>query len=253
MDEEINVQAGKTNLPGTGEQYLDALIRCADWVPTPYKKLAALNKARPEVMKELYLCACDGIPAEKAEEAQEKRPPEGALRFLRRKYIQNETMGDYTEELTSIKATASYLEKEVKQMSETLQHIADHVPNFDAMFPERVLLQEKSETEDDKLQEKEDDKLQEKEDDELQETEEKTDSGLQKIKKKWAARKKQKGISYFMEEMMEKGYGTEQVDYLLTCLEEGLSVEQIRKFASPKLPIDVMQRLRMLEERKEIR
>ena len=44
----------------SAQEYLYAMIRCAEWVSDDYKRLAEKNKEKLEILKELYICACDG-------------------------------------------------------------------------------------------------------------------------------------------------------------------------------------------------
>ena len=256
----------KRTAPGTGEQYLLAMIKCADWVPHVYKKLSEKNKANIEVVKELYLCACDSVPAEKAIEALENDSPEGALRVLRLKQLENIARGSYQDELSGIKRTTTSLEQEVKQMSETLSHIAMHVPNFEAMFPD---LQPLSKDESSKPTEssvaenvevQSDQAMNEQIAKQVEETDRLTDthkenileSGIKKLKDLRAVNPfKKKRISEFMENCLQEGYSQEQLSYFLDCIESGTTLEEIKRFASPKLPVTMMQRLRVMEERKE--
>jgi len=280
VEEEKKSPETRRSAPGTGEQYLLALIKCADWIERPYKQLSEKNRANTEALKELYLCACDGVPAEKAAEALKKNPPEGALRFLRRKHIENLALGNYSEELSGIKKTTSTLEHDVKMMSDMLTHIASHVPNFDAMFPERPPGEQEGKTQENAVEERQENRMQKEPEragmgyasltlresrereqgtEQLDPKEEKErrkenifESGLQKIRE-WgrAKRIKKEHIPEFMGGLLEKGYSTEQLDYFLDCMEEGMTLEDVQKFASPKLPVELMQRLRMLEERKK--
>ena len=254
----------KRTAPGTGEQYLFALIKCAGWVSKPYKQLAEKHRMNAEAVKELYLCACDGVPIEKAEEALTKNPPEGALRFLRHKHIESMTLGDYKEELSGIKQSTSTLEKEVRMMSETLTHIVNHVPNFDTMFPEGEQVEkpeaEKNEEPEQitvKITEKMVSQTQDKQPADVEQKQEREkgtilEFGMRKMQKwKRGAGQKKKSISEFVERCLKEGYSTEQMDYILDCLEAGAAIEDIERIASPNLPVDMMRRLRTLEERKE--
>lgn len=251
MEEEKKSPETRRSAPGTGEQYLLALIKCADWVGRPYKQLAEKNRTNTEALKELYLCACDGIPVEKAEEALKKNPPEGALRFLRRKHIENLALGNYSEELSGIKKTTSTLEHDVKTMSDMLTHIVSHVPDFDAMFPERSSGEREEKMRESMERETETEPPDPKEEKE-QGKENILESGLQKIREWSKAKRRKKGrIPEFMGGLLEKGYSMEQLDYFLDCMEEGMTLEEIQKFASPKLSVELMRRLRMLEERKK--
>lgn len=286
METEKNGEQGKSNetkRKGTGEQYLYALIKCADWVDKPYKQLAEKNRVRPEVLKELYLCACDGVPIEKAIEAQEKNPPEGALKFLRRKFLESAATSEYQEQITGIKLTTSTLEKEVRQMSGMLKHIAEHVPDFDSMFPKETqqMLEQEIQSQEDVpksgTQENEPEHVPEmntqkhiqkdvvesgtiengkkdvpKPGTQGNAQENVPKSGTKKNRNVWFPWERKRGPADFIEKLLEVGYSNEQLDYLLDCMEEGLPIEEIERFSSPKLPVEVMRRLRRLEERKEI-
>lgn len=89
----------------------------------------------------------------------------------------------------------------------------------------------------------------------MQETEKKGNilgSGLQKMKAwKKGNRKKRKHIPDFVEELLEDGYSSEQLGYILDCMEDGADPEEIKRFASPKLPVELMRRLRMMEKKEE--
>lgn len=251
---------GKKDMKDAGEQYLFALIKCADWVGKPYKQLAEKNRMNTEFLKQLYLCACDGIPIEEARAAQEKNPPEGALKFLRQKYLEESVVNSYQNELTDIKGTTAALEKEVKQMNGLLLHISDHVPDFDAMFPEDVpdeILDEEMADARELLPEKKPEAVPTGQGTghPLQQASQEMDvpkSGTKNGKKKWFPWKRKREAADFIERSLDAGYSKEQLEYLLDCMEEGMAVEEIEKFSSPKLPVDIMRRLRMMEERKEI-
>lgn len=247
---------------GTGEQYLYALIKCAEWVEDSYKQLAEKKRTRPEVMKELYMCACDGVPVEKAIEALEKNPPEGALKFVRRKYLQNAAMDEYQEQIAGIKQTTGTLEREVRQMSGMLKHIAEHVPDLDSLFPEEVEIQEnvpKSGTKEENQENVPKSGTKEENQENVPESGMKEE--IQKNVPKSGTKKKYRNLRFpwekkkrpanFIEKSLEAGYSNEQLEYLLDCMEEGVPVEKIERFSSPKLPVEVMRRLRSLEERKE--
>lgn len=253
---------------GTGEQYLYALIKCAEWVSTPYKQLAEKNRASPEVMKELYLCACDGVPIEKAIEAQKKNPPEGALRLVRRKFLESTTTNEYQEQLTGIKETTATLEKEVQQMSGMLKHIVENVPDFEALFPKEVGEAEKETAQKQRNVPESGTKEQAKENVPKSGTKEQAKESVPKSGTKEQAKEnatksgtkrrihlpweKSMEPAEFIERSLTEGYSNEQLSYLLDCMEEGVPVETIERFSSPKLPVGVMQRLRKLEERRDL-
>lgn len=266
-EKEIDV---RHRVPGTGAQYLMALIKCAEWVPKEYKLLADRNKANIETVKELYLCACDGVPIEKTMAAMEKNPPEGALRFTRQKYMENVTMGDYKEELSGIRNKADVLEREVMQMSKTLQYIVSRNPDFDAMFPDKE--QEQVEDMQHVRTEQKNAQIEENEDARKSTEEVAVEEGaaqhwvtakrmskqgvpksgtLKNGKRMEFPWKKKESVPEFVGMLLDKEYDSEQIDFLLKCIEEGTDIKLVKKIASPKLPVDVLQRLLKMAEREE--
>lgn len=277
MDEEKKEQKKKQALPGTGEQYLLALLRCADWVPGPIKHLAEQYKTNMEAVKELYLCACDDVPLNDIEEIVEAQEPERlalGLHAIRMQHLRS-GRGEYAE-IKRVKEKATRLEKEVKELSGLVRGITEQVTSFDAMFPDAGLGEEEGikfeipgapgET----APPKEAERLRRERGDEKGDQENVPESGTQNGKKEkrvlrrpegkqkalkdtgrrpfW---KKEKSVPDYVEELLEAGYDTGQIDYILSLIESGMSIKAIQKFASPKLPVDVMRRLKALEQQKE--
>lgn len=269
-EKEIDV---RRRAPGTGAQYLMALIKCAEWVPKEYKLLADRNKANIEAVKELYLCACDGVPVEKAMAAMEKSPPEGALRFVRQKYMENITMGDYKEELSGIRNKADVLEREVMQMSKTLQYIVSREPDFDAMFPEKGQEQVedmqhvRTEQETAQIEKNEAARKRTREADEadmepdaaphpatakrMSKKDVPKSGTLKNLRRMEFPWQRKESVPEFVGMLLDKGYSSEQIDFLLKCIEAGADIKLVKKIASPKLPVDVLQRLLKMAEREE--
>lgn len=263
MEEQTNVPESGTQEkpPAQGEQYFMAAFKLAEWIPKQYKNLAAQYKS-VEIWKELYLCACDGVPVEKAAEAMQKNPPDGALAFVRQKHLENVLFRSYEQELSSIKETTSSLEQEVRTMSQTLTHLAEHVPQLDAMFPETDVPE--SGTQQDSAQtvppvntpEKKAETVEEAEknkpgDGRIEKKEHPALSGMQGFGIWKKIKQKKDNISAYLEKCLKEGYSSEQLEYLLDCMEDGMSIPELERIASPQLPVDMMRRLRMMEERKE--
>ena len=307
--EEKQREQGQNTEKVKAEKYLAALFWYADWIPEAYKKLAVDNQSNIDCLKELYLCACDDVPAEKAAEAMTKKPPEGALRFLRRKQLEDIALEDSKKELAALRKKTGAMEKEVAKMSEMVSNIAAYMQEEDDMFPEPERYQEYQE----QLQQKNNKQsigeekpvrrsLKKRESGqphialppenayqsvaapgrktdgrnpagfeaesgigeewpdmpitgmmvENRNTEAVPDSGTfsaeQKPKKKmdFLLRRKERSRVRYIECLLKEGYDTEQLDFLLDCIEEGMTKDEIQQFASPKLPVRVMQRLKSI-------
>lgn len=242
--------------PGTSGQYLYALIRCAEWVPDTYKKLAEAQKTNVEYLKELYLCACDGVSERQAEAAQEKKPLEGALRYLRKHHLEEAVAKGYSKELSMVKQRASEMEREVRQMKSTVEHLSSRAPGFREMFPEQDPPGDAVLRDIDELSAKPKDSASDPTD-RAETSGDVPESGTHTLKirafhkkPRWK-KEKEMCISEYIEQLLKEGYSEEQLNYLLDCIEDEVPVTVIQRFASPSLPVGVMMRLRRLEERKE--
>ncbi len=63
-------------------------------------------------------------------------------------------------------------------------------------------------------------------------------------------KRKEPPLRVFIERKISEGFSGENLDFILTCIEEGMSQKEIDEVASPKLPVEVMQRLKELNQRK---
>ena len=127
--------AAKSNA-SLGEQYLGALFKCASWISPAYKEMAEKAKGKLEVLKELYLCSCDGVSEEKALETLDKDNPEVMLRFIRQKCVEERATKGYEEELKEIRKAAALVRHEMQDMKEKMDAITEKVPSIAVMFPE---------------------------------------------------------------------------------------------------------------------
>lgn len=112
--------AAKSNA-SLGEQYLGALFKCASWISPAYKEMAEKAKGKLEVLKELYLCSCDGVSEEKALETLDKDNPEVMLRFIRQKCVEERATKGYEEELKEIRKAAALVRHEMQDIGNDIE------------------------------------------------------------------------------------------------------------------------------------
>ena len=257
--------AAKSNA-SLGEQYLGALFTCASWISPAYKEMAEKAKGKLEVLKELYLCSCDGVSEEKALETLDKDNPEVMLRFIRQKCVEERATKGYEEELKEIRKAAALVRHEMQDMKEKMDAITEKVPSIAVMFPEEEPVKDAVEQPVEPVKEiirKKEQVSSENEKEQLAVPESGTNVVAEKEQgvKKWKAKihktfstllkSRTESIHKYVESLLEEGYTDEQLSFLLDCLEDGDTPEQIRKYASPKLPVEVMKRLKMMEERED--
>ncbi len=243
-DKETEAKAEKK--PGrkaaTGEQYLYALFLRADWITEEYRSLAAPVEKQTEVLKELYMCACDGIPADKAEESLKHSPPEQALKALRLKRLEEEALCSCTGNLDSLAKKTERLEQEMENVAQTISQLAVHVPKMPDLFPED------KKKEDAKREVKTEEKAKPEKNVPKSGTHKADFSG--KMKSLITSRKKE-NIASYIDRMAVQGYNNDQLNFIIDCFEEGLTKKQIEKIIAPKLPVELMRRLRDMERKKE--
>lgn len=255
MEEETRKRPG-------AEEYLYALIRCASWVSDAYKKLADESRDKTEILKELYLCACDGVPVEKAQGALEKkRSPEKVLHAVRRKYLEESFTTDYEDEIHGIRKKAATLERDVKKMKEEVNDIIERMPTFESAFPERDADKEEPDAKVSVQQGKSMEKPDASDDEGKKEAENQAQAEKAEDVPKFGTNKKAwwkfhwrkpfgvKAKRNYIEHLLQEGYDNAQLSYLLDCLESGMTPDEIERIASPKLPVEIMERLRQMEEK----
>lgn len=78
------------------------------------------------------------------------------------------------------------------------------------------------------------------------------DSFLQVLKNRLTVRRREGESRKFIEKFAaNKELKPEQVDFLLECLEEGVSVREMERFTAPGIPVEVMRRLKELDGREQ--
>ena len=70
------------------------------------------------------------------------------------------------------------------------------------------------------------------------------------LAERFLSRRREREARRFIDKFVTGGNLTaEQVDYLLECLEEGVSVREMERFAAPGVPVGVMRRLNGLQRK----
>ena len=225
-------------------QYLNATIQTAEWISKPYKNLAEANKNNPIIVRELYMCFADRVPADLLAIALQDNKPESALKRCRKNYIADSLQKEQTRELEKLSYRLADLEENINNITKiltgniTITHEIkkDESNNINA---------EVSDSEEKKSE------LNKNEASESTESNNEEKPVLEDLKKKTFrdkaetlfSRFKQKPSSYVVG-LMERGYTTEQIEYMLNCVAEGLTKDEIESFSDPKLPVSVMNKLK---------
>ncbi len=199
-------------------RYLAALIQYADWIPDEYRKLVARNSS-VDLLQQIYLCACDKVPVEKMREAQNEEDTVKALTELRYECIQKAVIEEYGEKLNELRKRLASAENKIMEQ----EHKINNVPKFGTMSSEEVPKTKGKDVEAYDVQP--------------------ADCQKQRFFKRRESPKE------FLSDIINL-YSTQQLHFIMDCMEEGIPIRNIRMFISPVLPVEIMQRLKKMEQEK---
>lgn len=216
-------------------------------MPEEYIKVVAKEERIP-VLKQLFLCAIEEVPIEKVEIALLKDPPDESLKQVRQKYSKTKEIRDISDEVHSIKEMITNFQKEQKKLLKMVASIKEDTGVFDAMFPEEQVIQGEHLVKE-KIKKPLPQKEEMQEKSEVEETSGEVEIGEGKIKTKIGSFMEknfstEKSITHYIESLYKDGYKTEQVNFILDCLEEGIKVKDLKKMFNPVFPIETMEKLK---------
>lgn len=200
-------------------RYLAALMQYAVWIPEGYKKLV-VKGISIEMLRELYLCACDGIPLKKVQEAQREENGVKTLIKLRREHLRKSLLKEQEQKLADLQKRMVVAETKIIEQ----EHMISNVPKSGTFEKEDKIGKAESENNPEEIK-----------------------SVHIQRKRHWMMRG-ESTVSFLTEIM--KDYDAKQLRFILDCIEEGVPVKRIRAFISPVLPVEVMQRLKEIEQKK---
>lgn len=247
-------------------QYLYAVIKEADWIDKEYKHFAEKYKKTEKPLIELYLCICDNVSLDVLQLVELNEPVEEAFRECRQKHLESIYTKKYSNDIRKIKHIAAATEKEVKNMSGTVKLLAENIPSFDEMFShpmdnekdevsqeKKGFLKNESKAENDKKE-----KVEHKSNEYFEKRNYSTNvnkpgkTSFQKFLDKQNSifsMYKKKSPAKYIETLVKEGYSIEQIDFILDCMEAGDSIREVEEFASPKITVELMKKLRELRKK----
>ncbi len=254
---------------------LYAVITLADFVKEDYREIAKRYRDKPEVLKEILLCACDGVDPNTMQTVEQKLPVDQSFSYIRRKHWEKKLFNRYHEELESIMHTVNSIESGMRAVSGQISVIEDRVPTMEELFsnlapqePEEAVAVESFSNVPPQVV-KQDMATVPKEDVPNSGTNSFIkDVGLlvskHRIYRKQKAqvkkqektatlkpKKEKEPLSKWFSELDKQGYTPEQLEFILSCIDEGMDRAAIERIIAPNLSIDIMKNLKRLELKKE--
>lgn len=233
-------------------EYLYATIQIADWIGDDYKRIAEQYREH-EALKELYLCICDGVSVDLLEVMAIEKDTGESLRKCRKKHLESDFLRKYSDVVERISVITAKTEHEVKNMSATVNYIADSLPvkTVESELLEPIIVMEEMD-ESEPLETGKEDVI----DIPIAVVSETTQKNYKRgrtwFKPFFALLDKyRRNPGRTAVEMLAQGYTDEHISFIFECIEEGMTAKEIDRIASPKIKVETMKQLKkvVLKER----
>ena len=207
-----------------------------------------------------YLCAVDGMTISDLKRLDEEKATIGQIRKSRIEFLKNLYMSrdDISKEISKMKQEIDETTRQSDRLQKLIEENLEAALRREAESKEQ-LLEEKERT----IQAQKEEILQLKKQLQANMTQEqkeaKKESKEVEVCKKektvpkrnmlglWKKKKQEKFLGDCLK---DEKYKEEQIDFLLSCIEEGMDVRAIKAIASPSFSVPVMQRLKKLQQKK---
>lgn len=262
--------------PATAADYIYILLTKATWFNQEHRDMAEKHKGDANALKELFVCALDGVNVDILKIASNQEMPVQAFRRARENYFEEIYTKKYKEELKEIQNGFVSMTKEVKGLSGKVDELNDFIPNLEEIFQQSVPIRGQKTAELFPKGEKVDDVAEDilepeantvsaiEEDTKDIENSAKTESSEQKNETFETNNSSSQNRTYkynflsslfkgnpskFVQELFKEGYEKEQIDFVIKCLEEGYTQRDIMKFISVKMSVEQMQMMKKIYDK----
>lgn len=228
-------------LTATAEEYLWGVIYFADWVKPAYKKFADAYRTDSKALRELYLCFCDKVPEKALKEAAKKGRAAAAFARCRKEHLKKTWMQE-AENMDEVPPDAFpevFSDELQEEPPEKPKAPEKPKPPETAKSPEKPKPPEKPKTPE-KTEQAEKHKTEG-----VIPGKRKTCDFIQQLRNIVGGNDTlQDNPSRFVIELYAQGYSDLQINFILESIELGMTKKEIKKIADPKIPVEVMEKLR---------
>lgn len=243
----------------TAEQYLMTAFSRADWIRPEYKQLSGLCKENPRALRELYMCACDKVSIEAVRLAISNEPVEENLKKVRSKHFENKYIDIHNFYVNELTETVDALRKEVEVLSSASNKFTETIPSLEELFSsvpvhggsgqhiQELMNKEEAAKKQSIDSNVENEKLSQEMHSQNRSVTQRREKNMSKCNLFFGGTFMKKfRPAEFLEQLYKEEYNSEQINYIIGCIEEGLDEKEIKTFISPKFEVDTMKRLRRL-------
>lgn len=204
-----------------------------------------------------YICALDGMTSSDLKKLDEEKATISQIRKSRIEFLKNLYMSrdDLSDEISKMKKEIDETTKQSDRLQKLIEENLEAALRREAESKEQ-LLEEKERTI--QVQNEEILRLKKQLQDhkaQMQREEKKESQEVELIKKEKRTCKrtsfwKRKNQEKFLTDCLrDEKYTEEQIDFLLSCMEEEMDIRAVKAIASPSFSVPVMQRLKKLQEK----
>ncbi len=249
------------------------ILSSTESIRTEYGELAVRHKTDTKVLIELLMCAMDGVDPSVLVAAEQKTPVEKSFAYVRRKHWEKQLFNRYHEELESIAHTVNSIESGMRAVSSQIG-VMEHrnTEKQEDIYFSEIPLEEGIAVElspymkaraGDRGSDAEDvpnsgtssfmedfGKLLAKRREQRKAKDMIRKEALQN-RKRGNAKKQEPPLSIWFSELERQGYDKEKLQFVLSCIDEGMDRTSIERIIAPNLSVEIMDNLKRLEQKKE--
>lgn len=234
----------KNNSNETCTNLINLICKAEAFVNDDYKNTALQYSTNAQILREIYTCAWDSVPADEVSKVLESTNDARAIRQLRYEFLTDRQLGKSKDKINDINAVMNVLEKKVSSVEKTFKELQQSSTDLQSMFvdnlpPQGALTVDKTPAANTVNNSRVPDM---------------SVSQMKKtgnFKRKRLTRKQKKDIVSYIDLLTSEGYSAAQVGYVLKCAEDGMSPVEIEEFIHPDLSVQMMEQIRVMKNKQK--
>ena len=206
------------------------LLKGENFMSADYTNIALQNGTNLNVLREIYLCACEVIDNRKTDIA-------GYLRKIRYQKACGVIIGKGNNTLKDMSKLADAVQAKINTLGESIMTVEKKTGELSDMFvdirpPQGAVTMPYA-------------GVQQTAAADVKREDEKTAS----FKRKRLNRRQKNDIAEYISLLKEEGYKSEQISYVLRLAEEGVTPAEMEEFIHPGISVDMMEKIRRMKKK----
>ena len=215
------------------------LLKGENFMSADYTNIALQNGTNLNVLREIYLCACDKISVKDVQEVIDNRKTDiaGYLRKIRYQKACGVIIGKGNNTLKDMSKLADAVQAKINTLGESIMTVEKKTGELSDMFvdikpPQGEVTMAYA-------------GVQQTATADVKREDEKTAS----FKRKRLKRRQKTDIAEYISLLKEEGYKSEQISYVLSLAEEGVTPAEMEEFIHPGISVDMMEKIRRMKKK----